>query len=103
MGKGRLTKRTLSDREIVELYKNGERTIEIANHANVTSRYICLVLHRNNVEMRPHGSWKRKYIFNEHYFKTWSNNMAYILGFFIAAGEQLIFFLNGYTGIKIYI
>ena len=32
------------------------------------------------------GSWKRKYDITEDYFKTWSNNMAYILGFIAADG-----------------
>ncbi len=41
----------------------------------------------NNIEMRPRGSWKRKYTLNEGYFKTWSNSMAYILGFLIADGN----------------
>ncbi|MCD8500668.1 MAG: endonuclease [Bacillaceae bacterium] len=45
--------------------------------------------------MRPRGSWKRKYSLNENYFKTWSNNMAYILGFItadgvIAKGQQVV-------------
>src|SRR5690625_4863412 len=45
-----------------------------------------MLLNKNNVMLRPHGSWKRKYHLNEDYFKTWSNNMAYILGFFFADG-----------------
>ncbi len=40
----------------------------------------------NNVNRRTRGSWKSKYTVNEDYFKTWSNNMAYILGFFVADG-----------------
>ncbi|MEC2758683.1 hypothetical protein P9Y28_31560, partial [Bacillus cereus] len=44
------------------------------------------VLSDNNVPRRAIGSWKRKYDITEDYFKTWSNNMAYILGFIAADG-----------------
>ena len=55
-------------------------------HANVSARYIRMVLSDNNVPRRAIGSWKRKYDITEDYFKTWSNNMAYILGFIAADG-----------------
>ena len=45
-----------------------------------------MVLTDNNVPRRAIGSWKRKYNITENYFKTWSNNMAYILGFIAADG-----------------
>lgn len=79
-------KRTLEISEIIQLYQDGESTTEIAVMANISSRYVRLILQENNVEMRPRGSWKRKYTLNEDYFKVWSNNMAYILGFLIADG-----------------
>ena len=81
-----LRKRTLETKEIIKRYEDGESTTEIARLASVSPRYIRMLLKDNNVEMRPRGSWKRKYTLNEDYFKTWSNNMAYILGFFIADG-----------------
>lgn len=61
-------------------------TTEIARLATVSPRYIRMLLKDNNVEMRARGSWKRKYKLNEDYFKMRSNNMACILGFFIADG-----------------
>lgn len=45
-----------------------------------------MVLTDNNVPRRAIGSWRRKYDITEDYFKTWSNNMAYILGFIAADG-----------------
>jgi intein-encoded DNA endonuclease-like protein len=72
--------------EIIKLYLEGYSTAEIAAQANVTPRYINLILKENKVERRPFGHWKRQYTLNEDYFKTWSNNMAYILGFFCADG-----------------
>ncbi|PAV29428.1 hypothetical protein CIL05_11210 [Virgibacillus profundi] len=68
------------------MYKEGESTADIGKRANVSAWYVNQLLKENNVERRPRGSWKRIYQLNEHYFKTWSNNMSYILGFFIADG-----------------
>lgn len=79
-------KRTLEFEEIIRLYQEGKETSEIAELANVSARYIRRVLNNNNIEMRPFGSWKRQYSLNEDFFKNWSNNMAYILGFIVADG-----------------
>ena len=68
------------------MYAEGKSTSEIAMLANVSARYIRMVLTDNNVPRRAIGSWKRKYDIKEDYFKTWSNNMAYILGFIVADG-----------------
>ncbi|WP_144611519.1 LAGLIDADG family homing endonuclease [Bacillus cereus] len=76
----------LSKSEITQLYTEGKSTSEIATLANVSARYIRMVLTDNNVPRRAIGSWKRKYGIAEDYFKTWSNNMAYILGFIAADG-----------------
>lgn len=70
------------------MYESGSRTVEIAEQANVSARYINSLLQSNNVTRRPRGSWLRQYTINEHYFKTWSNNMAYLLGFFVADGNM---------------
>ncbi|WP_235162444.1 LAGLIDADG family homing endonuclease [Sediminibacillus terrae] len=80
-------KRLLDVKEMVAMYKEGYSTSEIGKAANVTPRYVRTILHANDVSLRPRGSWKRKYTLNEDYFKTWSNNMAYILGFFAADGN----------------
>ncbi|MCG1020843.1 endonuclease [Sutcliffiella horikoshii] len=68
------------------MYDDGMSTTEIAIAGNVSSRRITQILKKNNVELRPRGHWKRKYQINEDYFKYWSPNMAYILGFFLADG-----------------
>ncbi|WP_099355222.1 LAGLIDADG family homing endonuclease [Fredinandcohnia onubensis] len=80
------TKRTLEYDGIIKLYEEGCETSEIAKLASVTPRYIRKILSEHHVELRPFGSWKRQYTLNEHYFKKWSNNMAYILGFILADG-----------------
>jgi intein-encoded DNA endonuclease-like protein len=79
-------KRTMEIEEMINLYLDGHGTKEIAELASVTPRYVRLVLSKNNIEKRPFGHWKRQYQLNEDYFKIWSNNMAYILGFFVADG-----------------
>lgn len=76
----------LSKAEIIHMYAEGESTSEITMLANVSARYIRMVLSDSNVPRRAIGSWKRKYDITENYFKTWSNNMAYILGFIAADG-----------------
>ncbi|RDY68471.1 endonuclease [Halobacillus trueperi] len=81
-----LRKRTMSKVEIAQMYKAGESTTIIAEMANVSPGYIRIVLKELEVPLRPRGSWKRKFKVNEDYFKTWSNNMAYILGFIAADG-----------------
>lgn len=79
-------KSLLTQQDIITLYLEGYSTTEIGSFSNVSARYIRSILNRNQVEMRPIGSWKRKFKVNENFFKTWSNNMAYILGFFMADG-----------------
>lgn len=77
---------TLDLPEIIKMYNDGMSTTEIAIVGNVSSRRITQILKKNNVELRPRGHWKRKYQINEDFFKCWSPNMAYILGFFLADG-----------------
>ncbi|AZB43085.1 hypothetical protein CEF21_12650 [Bacillus sp. FJAT-42376] len=79
-------KRTMELEDMIKLYQEGKSTKEIAEAANVSQGYVRLVLREHNVTLRPFGHWHRKYQLNEHYFKTWSDNMAYILGFFYADG-----------------
>ncbi|SCC30785.1 Uncharacterized protein BW664_02647 [Bacillus mycoides] len=74
----------LSKSEMIQLYTEGKSTSEIALLANVSTGYIRMVLKEKNVPRRAIGSWKRTYDLKEDYFKTWSNNMAYILGFITA-------------------
>jgi hypothetical protein len=79
-------KRTMEIDDMIKLYEEGNSTTEIAAKANVTARYVSSILKDKDVEKRAFGHWKRQYTLNEDYFKSWSNNMAYILGFFCADG-----------------
>lgn len=61
MAVGRLPrKRIIETSEVIKLYQNGETTANIAKLANVSSRYVRMLLKENEIEMRPRGSWKRK-------------------------------------------
>ncbi|MGI8315251.1 hypothetical protein [Halobacillus mangrovi] len=73
-----MRKRTLTDEETIKKYQSGERTVSIAEKANVSVRLINQILSKHKVDRRPKGSWRREYKVNEQYFRTWSNNMAYM-------------------------
>lgn len=76
----------LTKAEMVILYNSGLSTMEISKLALVSDRYIRMVLKEEGTIMRATGNWKRKYTVNENFFKEWTNEMAYILGFFCADG-----------------
>lgn len=100
----RKTKRAIEIDDMIKLYQDGSSTTEIAKLANVSSRYVRRVLSDQGIEKRPFGNWKRQYTVNQHYFKHWSPNMAYILGFFAADGfisndNQMISFAQKEKGI----
>ena len=65
-----MSKRTLGTPDIIQLYQDGMSTSIIAEKANVSRRYISMLLKQHDVKLRLRGSWKRKYSLNEHYFKT---------------------------------
>lgn len=80
-----MSKRNLTDEQICELYKNGERTVVIAEQAGYSERWIRRILERNSIPRRKQGA-KRKYSVNEDFFKTWSNEMAWVLGMIVTDG-----------------
>jgi len=56
--KPKYRKRTMSTEKIIELYKKGKSTTELGRLADVSPRYIRMLLNDHNVERRAHGSWK---------------------------------------------
>lgn len=67
----------VTDEMIIEKYNSKIRTAEIAEFAGITPRAVRNVLYKHGITRvkRP-----RKYNVNEDFFKTWSNEMAYVLG-----------------------
>lgn len=82
--------------EITILYVDELKSLkEIGENFNIDSQTIRKVLVESSVPIRTKGEVKqlrdskwiyRKHALNEDYFKTWSNEMAYILGFIAADG-----------------
>lgn len=71
-------------KKVIEKYKDGIVCMEIANELGITHRTVYNILRRNNIKKNRNKN--QKYKINEHFFKTWSNEMAYILGFILTDG-----------------
>ena len=89
----------IDEKEMIEIYLNGMNLLELGEKYGVAYGTIKLRLLRNNVKLRTKSESKilefkdynpnkhgRKYFLNHEYFKTWSKNMAYIVGFLSADG-----------------
>jgi len=86
--------------KIEEMYCSGYFLNDIKNKFNFNTDYIIVkILESRNIKLRTASENKkikdiryidstnnRKYKINHNYFKQWSNNMAYILGFIYADG-----------------
>ncbi|WP_052342601.1 LAGLIDADG family homing endonuclease [Bacillus sp. EB01] len=70
--------------EIASLYGLGMKTSEIAKKFGLSDRGVTFILNKLGVKMRSHGY--RKYKLNEDFFKEWSNEMAWVLGFVVTDG-----------------
>lgn len=73
----------LTDDDIITRYVNGEATAAISVVAGVTDRSVRRILTKHNVATRKGN---RIYEIDEGFFKTWTPNMAYILGFILTDG-----------------
>jgi hypothetical protein len=80
-----LRKSAISVSEIVTRYEAGESTASIAKDAGVSDRQIRRLLNREGVKMRPAGK-PPVHDVNTDFFKRWSPEMAYVLGFIVTDG-----------------
>jgi DNA-binding transcriptional regulator WhiA/predicted HTH domain antitoxin len=78
-------KSLLTDEEIIKLYQEGVTTGEISKLAGITPRAVRDCLYKNGIKLRSVGK-PRQYQVNENFFKEWSNEMAWVLGFIYADG-----------------
>ncbi|CEG27409.1 LAGLIDADG family homing endonuclease [Bacillus sp. B-jedd] len=72
------------DKEIALLYNNGPKTALIAKRFELSERRIRSILKKSGVTMRLPGY--RKHHLNENFFKSWNNEMAWVLGFIVTDG-----------------
>src|SRR5699024_6281424 len=73
-------------RRIIERYQSGKATKEISEEFEITQRGVLYVLHRYGVEVKGRRR-SNGYKVDESFFKTWSNEMAYVLGFVFTDGN----------------
>jgi hypothetical protein len=76
----------MTDEKIIELYKSGLPYEKLCNIIGLSDRAIRNVLYKHGVELNPIGR-PRIHRVNENFFKTWSHDMAWVLGLFITDGH----------------
>jgi hypothetical protein len=78
----------ITDEIIIKLYKSGMCFKEMTRIVGLSDRAIRNVLYKNGVEMNREQSsgQPRKHKVNENFFKTWTCEMAWVLGLFITDG-----------------
>ena len=76
------------DEDIIVMYKSQRPFKEIKLVTGLSDRAIRKVLYKHKVEMNREQSsgQPRKHKVNEHFFKTWSDEMAWVLGLFLTDG-----------------
>ena len=76
----------MTDEKIIELYKSGLPYEKLSDMIGLSDRAIRNVLNKHRVELKPIGR-PRIHQVNEDFFKTWSHEMAWVLGLFITDGH----------------
>jgi phage antirepressor YoqD-like protein len=78
----------IDDKQIINMYKSGMSFKEMTKIIGLSDRAIRNVLYKHKIEMnRSRSSGQpRKNMVNEDFFKTWSNEMAWVLGLIITDG-----------------
>ncbi|WP_432364015.1 LAGLIDADG family homing endonuclease [Sporosarcina sp. UB5] len=76
----------MTDEKIIELYKSGLPYEKLCKIIGLSERAIRNVLNKHGVKLNPIGR-PRIHKVNEDFFKTWSHEMAWVLGLFITDGH----------------
>ncbi|MCM3637601.1 LAGLIDADG family homing endonuclease [Sporosarcina luteola] len=76
----------MTDEKITELYKSGLSYDKLCAIIGLSDRAIRNVLMKHGVALNPIGR-RRIHEVNEDFFKTWSHEMAWVLGLFITDGH----------------
>ncbi|WP_096154508.1 LAGLIDADG family homing endonuclease [Bacillus sp. FJAT-45066] len=79
----------ITDEEIIVMYKSGVPYKQISTKTGLSDRAIRNILYKHDVKMNrePYSGQPRKHKVNEHFFKTWSDEMAWVLGLIITDGS----------------
>jgi hypothetical protein len=77
-----------TDQEIIHMYKSGMPFKEMCKIIGISDRAIRNVMYKHGVEMNREQSsgQPRKHKVNEDFFKTWSHEMAWVLGLLVTDG-----------------
>lgn len=76
----------MTDEKIIKLYKSGLSYDKLCAIIGLSDRAIRNVLMKHGIALNPIGR-RRIHKVNEDIFKTWSNDMAWVLGLFITDGH----------------
>lgn len=78
-------KSNISDEMIISLYLKGAALSEISAFSGLSDRAIRNIMTKHRIRKRSIGQ-PRKHKVNEQFFKTWSNEMAWVLGLIFTDG-----------------
>ncbi len=79
----------MTDEVIIQMYKSGMTFNKMAPIIGISDRAIRNVMYKHGIQMNRerYSGQPRKNKVNEDYFKTWSHEMAWILGLFVTDGH----------------
>ena len=79
----------MTDEVIIQMYKSGMSNKELASIIGISDRAIRNVMYKHEIPMnrKQYSGQPRKNKVNEDYFKTWSHEMAWVLGLFVTDGH----------------
>lgn len=77
----------ITDDYLIQLYRNGTPYKEMEKISGFSARAIRNVLYKHKVRVNRTGQ-PRKHQVNEKFFKTWTDDMAWVLGLFITDGTM---------------
>ncbi|SES11244.1 hypothetical protein [Psychrobacillus sp. OK032] len=82
-------KRGITDEMIIEMYKSGMTYKEMETTVGLTSVAILNVIYKHKVPInrKQYSGRPRKNKVNEHFFKVWSHEMAWVLGMLVTDGH----------------
>ena len=78
----------ITDDMIIEMYKSGMPYKEMEPIIGISRRaiYNVIVKHKVPINREQYSGQPRKHQVNEHFFKTWTHEIAWVLGLFITDG-----------------